>query len=165
MKLSRLLRHLLVPDLWARRTFSPADLKKIEQAIRASEGQHDGQIRFVVEATLPLFYLAKKRSSRKRALDLFSQLRVWDTEKNSGVLVYLQLVSRHIDIVADRGISHKVPQAEWDSVCRAMEAAFRRGEFLVGSLHGIARITELLRGAFPKTPGGENELPDRPIVL
>ena len=155
----------MVPDALARRAFPSKALKEIEQAIKASEALHDGQIRFVVEASLPAFYLFRKKSSRKRAEELFSALRVWDTEHNSGVLVYVQLDSRHIDIVADRGAARAVSQAEWDGVCRAMEAAFRRGEFVVGSLHGIARVTELLRASFPKTAGGGNELPDKPIVL
>ena len=165
MNLARLLRHLFVPDLVARRAFSRADLSKIGAAIKASEALHDGQIRFVVEASLSLPYLLRRRSSRRRAEELFSQLKVWDTEHNAGVLVYLQLVSRHIDIVADRGIATKVAQAHWDAVCDGMQSAFRRGEFLAGSLEGIARITELLRQSFPKTPGGANELPDRPLVL
>jgi uncharacterized membrane protein len=165
MNPGRLFRHLFVPDLVARRAFSRAGLARIAAAIKASEAQHDGEIRFVAEASLPLPYLFRKKSSRRRAEDLFSRLRVWDTERNAGVLVYLQLVSRHIDIVADRGIAKRVPQAEWNAVCRAMEAAFRRGEFLAGSLEGIERITALLRHAFPKTPGDANELPDKPVVL
>ena len=165
MNPGRLLKHLFVPDLVAKRAFPAADLSRIEAAITASEDQHDGEIRFVVEASLPLFYLFGSRSSRKRAEDLFSSLKVWDTEHNAGVLIYVQLVSRHIDIVADRGIARKVPQPQWDAVCRTMEAAFKRGEFLVGSLHGIARITSLLTEEFPKTPGDGNELPDKPVVL
>jgi len=165
MNIGRLLRHLFIPDLIARRAFSRADLARIGAAIKASEAEHDGQIRFVVEASLSLPYLLRKRASRRRAEDLFSQLGIWDTERNAGVLVYVQLVSRHIDIVADRGIARKVAQAEWNGVCRAMEAAFARGEFLAGSLEGIERVTALLRQAFPKTPGGANELPDKPLVL
>jgi len=165
MSLGRLLRHLFIPDLLARRAFSSADLAKIGRAIHASEAQHDGEIRFVVEASLPLPYLFGKRASRRRAEDLFSRLKVWDTERNAGVLIYVQLVSRHIDIVADRGIAKKVAQADWETVCRGMQAAFRRGEFLAGSLEGIERVTGLLARAFPKTPGDANELPDKPVVI
>ena len=161
----RLLKHLVVPDWFSRTLLSAEALRKIEEAIRASEREHDGQLRFVAEASLPLSYLFRKQSSRRRAEDLFAALRVWDTEHNAGVLVYVQLVSRHIDIVADRGIARKVAQRDWDEVCRAMEAFFRRGEFAAGSLEGIARATALLRGAFPKTADGSNELPDRPVVL
>ncbi len=161
----RFLKHLFVPDWYARSLLSAGALQKIEKAIQDSEREHDGQIRFVAEASLPLHLLFRKHSSRRRAEDLFSALRVWDTERNSGVLIYVQLVSRHIDVVADRGIARKVSQGDWDEVCRAMEKAFRRGEFAAGSLEGIARATGLLRKAFPKTAGGGNELPDRPVVL
>jgi uncharacterized membrane protein len=161
----RFVKHLFVPDWYARSLLSTEALQKIEKAIQASELEHDGQLRFVAEASLPLQYLFRKHSSRRRAEDLFSSLRVWDTERNSGVLVYVQLVSRHIDVVADRGIARKVSQGEWDEVCRAMETAFRRGEFAAGSLEGIGRATALLKKAFPKTSGGGNELPDRPVVL
>lgn len=140
-------------------------MRKIEEAIQASERQHDGEVRFIAEASLPLPYLLRKKSSRKRAEDLFAALGVWDTERNCGVLIYVQLVSRHIDIVADRGIAKKVSQAEWDEVCAAMQAAYRRGEFAAGSLDGIARVTALLKRGFPKTAGDGNELPDRPVVL
>ncbi|MGE5639170.1 MAG: TPM domain-containing protein [Clostridia bacterium] len=164
-KALRFVKHLFVPDWYARSLLSTDTLRKIEEAIRASEREHDGQLRFVAEASLPLQHLFRKHSSRRRAEDLFAALRVWDTERNSGVLIYVQLVSRHIDVVADRGIARKVSQAEWEEVCRAMETAFRRGEFAAGSLEGIARATRLLKKAFPKTAGGDNELPDRPVVL
>jgi uncharacterized membrane protein len=165
MSLGLLLKHLFVPDLVSRRAFSRRDLEQMEEAIRASEQRHDGEIRFVVEASLPAFYLLKKKSSRKRAEELFSALKVWDTEQNCGVLIYVQLVSRHIDIVADRGIARKVAQPQWDEVCRAMQAAFREGRFREGSLQGIARVTALLEGSFPKTAGDGNELPDKPLIL
>ena len=165
MNVARLLKHLFVPDVLSRRAFSRPVLRKIEQAIQASEERHNGEIRFVAEASLPLSYLLKRRSSRRRAEDLFSELRVWDTEHNAGVLIYVQLVSRHIDIVADRGLARKVPQEQWNAVCRNMEAAFGRGEFLAGSVQGVERITELLRQSFPKTPGDANELPDKPVLL
>jgi len=166
MKLARALKHLVVPDWVARRCFSAADLLQIEKAVKNSEKRHQGEIRFVVEGSLPLSYLLlKHRSSRRRAEDLFSSLRAWDTERNTGVLIYVQLVSRHIDIVADRGIAAKVAQDEWDAVCRAMESSFRRKEFLKGSLEALERVTSLLARHFPSAGGGANELPDRPVVL
>ena len=164
MNVARLLKHLFVPD-WAARPFSTADLKKIEAAIKSSEQEHDGEIRFVVEGTLPLPYLLRKKSSRRRAEDLFSQLRVWDTEHNSGVLIYVQLVSRHIDIVADRGIARKVEQAEWDAVCRTMEASFRKNDFVGGSLEALEKVTRILARHFPAHGANPNELPDKPVVL
>jgi uncharacterized membrane protein len=140
-------------------------LRKIEQAIKASERQHDGELSFVVEAGLPLSYLFLKRSSRRRAQDLFARLKVWDTEHNSGVLIYVQLVSHHIDIVADRGIGAKVAQAEWAAICRAMEKSFRDGKFAEGALEAIERATVLLARHFPPRGENPNELPDKPVLL
>jgi len=164
-RLLRILKHLFTPDWMARRAFPDASVKKIEQAIKTSEAEHDGELRFVVEASLPLRYLVGGRSSRRRALDLFAQLGVWDTEHNTGVLVYVQLVSRHIDIVADRGIARKVEQAEWDAVCQAMQTAFKERLFLEGSLEAIEKITRILARRFPARGVNANELPDKPIVL
>jgi uncharacterized membrane protein len=165
MNLTRLLKHLLVPDWVARRAFPARSLSKIEKAIRASEQKHDGELRFVMEASLPLRYLLRKKSSRRRAEDLFTSLRIWDTEHNSGVLIYVQLVSRHIDIVADRGISRKLEQAEWNKVCAAMEKAFRAGRYEEGALEAIERCTALLARHFPSSGEHRNELPDRPVFL
>jgi uncharacterized membrane protein len=165
MNLFRLFKHLAVPDWLALRALPKHSLLKIEKAIQASERSHLGELRFVVEGSLPLAYLLRKRSSRRRAEDLFSSLKVWDTEGNTGVLIYVQLVSHHIDIVADRGIAAKVDQAEWNAVCRAMEQAFREDRFVEGSLEAIERVTGLLAQHFPASGAQANELPDRPVVL
>lgn len=165
MNIARFLKHLFIPDWVARRAFPAASLSKIEKAIRASERKHGGELRFVLEAGLPFRYLLRKKSSRKRAEELFASLKVWDTEHNSGVLIYVQLVSRHIDIVADRGIARRLEQAEWDAVCRAMEKAFRAGRYEEGALEAIERCTALLARHFPPSDGNRNELPDRPVML
>jgi uncharacterized membrane protein len=159
----RILKHLLLPDWLVMRSFSSQDLKNIESAIQASEKTHAGELRFVVEAGLPLGFL--RVSARKRAEALFAQLGVWDTAQNSGVLVYVQLVDHRIEIVADRGIAAQVEQAEWSSICREMQSAFSRHDFLQGSLQGIQKITAILARHFP--PGGRNpnELSDKPVVL
>lgn len=162
----RLLRHLAIPGWAARRGFTKEALSKIEQAIGASEQKHDGELRFVVEASLPLHYLIPKSlKTRQRAEDLFSLLRVWDTVHNSGVLIYVQLIDRRIEIVADRGISSKVAQSEWDAICRAMEQSFKDEDFAEGALQAIARITLLLAKHFPARGVNPNELPDKPVVL
>ena len=162
----RLLKHLLAPDWIARRPFTPGVLKEIEQAIKASEQTHDGELRFAVEASLPLHYLIPKgRNARRRAEELFSLLKVWDTERNSGVLIYVQLVDRRIEIVADRGIAAKVGQAEWNAVCLEMEKAFRAGRFAEGALQAVERTTTLLAKHFPARGANPNELPDKPVVM
>ncbi len=165
MSLNRIARHMLLPDWIARRAFPAATLDRIEAAIRESEKSHDGELRFAAEAGLDLLPLVRGLTPRQRAVDVFSQLRVWDTEHNSGVLIYVQLVDRDIEIVADRGINARVKQNEWDAVCRRMELAFRAGQFEVGILEGIREITALLARHFPPRDSNPDELPDKPVVL
>ena len=165
MKLARVLKHLVVPDWAARRAFPARVASRIEKAIRESERQHLGELRFVLEGGLPLPFLRAKKPARARAEDLFARLRVWDTEHNSGVLIYVQLVDRRIEIVADRGIAAKVGEEEWSAICRAMEKAFRAGRYEEGALEAIERATGLLARHFPSGGQHRNELPDRPVVL
>jgi uncharacterized membrane protein len=165
MNLCRILKHLLAPQWIVNRAFPRAVLDRIEAAIRASEAAHRGEIRFVVEAGLDLLPLLKGITPRERAVEVFSQLRVWDTEENTGVLIYVQLVDRDIEIVADRGVSARVPQSEWDAICRAMEEAFRARRFEEGALEGIQRATRLLATHFPARAVNPDELPDRPAIL
>ncbi len=165
MNLKRIAKHLITPDWVARRHF-PADvLARIAEAIRASERRHRGELRFAAEADLDPQALLRGQSPRARAEEVFARLRVWDTEENSGVLIYVQLVDRSIEIVADRGISARVPQSEWDAICRAMEADFHERRFEHGALQAIERITALLGQHFPATAANPNELPDKPVVL
>ena len=165
MRPTRILRHLLAPHWTARFAFPRTALRRIGEAVTRSEKLHRGEIRFVVEGGMPFDDLARGVHARARAEALFARLRVWDTEDNSGVLLYVQRVDRRIEIVADRGIAARVAQAEWDAICRGMEAAFRERRFEAGALEAIERVTALLAAHFP--PGGDNpnELPDRPVVL
>lgn len=165
MNFLRLLKHVTAPAWAVRRGFTQETLSRIERAIRASEQEHHGELRFAVEGPLPFSYLLRDRKPRLRAEDVFSQLRVWDTEENSGVLIYVQLVDRRIEIVADRGIATKVEQPEWSAICRAMEQAFKEGRFAEGALQAIERITALLARHFPARGKNPNELPDKPSVL
>ncbi|MGQ0652739.1 MAG: TPM domain-containing protein [Betaproteobacteria bacterium] len=159
----RVLRHLFIPDWLAMRAFPPACLREIEGAITASEKRHRGELRFAVEGSLPLQFLSL--TPRQRAEQLFSLLRVWDTAENSGVLIYVQRLDHAIEIVADRGIAAKVPQAEWDAICRAMESAFRGKRYAEGSLEAIRQATALLARHFPAGVQNTDELPNRPVLL
>jgi uncharacterized membrane protein len=159
----RLLKHLLTPHWLALRAFPSRALREIEAAIKASERLHDGELRFAVEAGLPLHVL--KTTTRKRAEALFGQLGVWDTEHNSGVLIYVQLVDRRIEIIADRGISARVEESEWNAICRQMEQAFKQGQHGEGAVQAIEAITRLLAQHFPPRGRNPNELPDKPVVL
>ncbi|MEY3201382.1 MAG: hypothetical protein RIR70_932, partial [Pseudomonadota bacterium] len=154
-----------IPDWLARRAFPAATLDAIEAAIRHSETCHDGELRFAIEAGLHPAFVWRNHSPRERAVEVFSTLRVWDTAHNSGVLIYVQLVDRAIEIVADRGIAARVPQVEWDNICRRMGEAFRRGAHREGAVAAIAEITELLAAHFPSGAVNPDELPDRPAVL
>ncbi|HYR37134.1 MAG TPA: TPM domain-containing protein [Burkholderiales bacterium] len=161
--IARVLKHLLTPHWWAMRDFPPSRLDRIEQAVKSSEQLHRGEIRFALEASLHLASL--RRSARERARQVFAQLGVWDTAANSGVLIYVQLIDRAIEIVADRGIAAKVAQAEWDAICRAMERAFKAGRFTEGSIEAIQAVTAILARHFPAAGVNPNELPDKPVVL
>lgn len=165
MDLKRIVKHLLVTDGQVRRTFGRSTLNKIEAAIKASESEHAGEIRFAVEGGLDGAPLFKGQSARERAIDLFSQLRVWDTQQNSGVLIYLLLADRAVEIVADRGIYAKVPSHEWNKVCRQMEDAFRQSDFEGGVVRGVQAVTRHLKQHFPSGSQDRNELPDKPVVL
>ena len=160
---SRILKHLFLPPWMARSAFPLSSLKEIERAIKASERRHRGEIRFAVEGALPVGQL--RDTTRQRAREVFAQLDVWDTEENTGVLIYVQRVDRRIEIVADRGIVARVPQAEWDALCRAMESRFRRNEYLDGALEAIEGVTRILERHFPARDANPNELPDKPAVL
>src|SRR5215467_15176937 len=165
MGIKRIGKHLVEHHWRAKRIFPPQSLALIEQAIKAGEATHSGQVRFVVEGALdgrPLFH---NQPARERALDIFSQLRIWDTEHNNGVLIYLLLADRDIEIVADRGINGKVGTEGWEKICAVLEKEFRAGLFEYGVIRGIQEVSRVLARHFPKQPGQSNELPDEPVVL
>jgi uncharacterized membrane protein len=165
MNIKRLGQHLLLNRARVRRAFPRSALAEIEAAIKASEARHAGQIRFVVEGALDGRPLLAGQSARERALDVFSHLRIWDTEHNSGVLIYLLLADRDVEIVADRGIDAKVGAERWREICARMESEFRQGRFKSGVLEGIAEVTADLAAHFPPRGPHRNELPDPPVVL
>ena len=148
-----------------KRAFPSNALTAIEQAIKASETARVGEIRFVVEGALDGRALFKGQSARERAIDVFSQLRIWDTEHNNGVLIYLLLADRDVEIVADRGIHSKVGSRGWEKICRKMETAFKQANYEGGVVSGIQEVTQHLMKYFPAFGAGQNELPDNPVVL
>ncbi len=152
------------PWRW-RRAFPRSTLDAIEAAIRASETRHGAEIRFAIENNLGLADALQGLTGRARAIEVFSELRVWDTEHNSGVLIYLLLADRDIEIVVDRGISACIPDAEWEAVAHSMEVAFRKGEFEQGALAGIEQASLLLGKCFPPAGHNPDEMPNRPVVL
>jgi uncharacterized membrane protein len=165
MGIKRIGKHLLAHHWQARRIFPPAVLAAIERAIKAGEATHSGQIRFVVEGALDGAPLLRNQSARERALDIFSQLRIWDTAHNNGVLIYLLLADHSVEIIADRGIDAKVGAAGWAKICADMEVDFKAGNFEGGVIKGIAEVSRQLAVYFPRHGAGPNELPDAPVVM
>ena len=165
MQLGRLLHHLAIPDWYSQRAFSLAALRRTEQAIAASERRHCGELRLVVEASLPLTALLRDQSTRQRAIALFGELGVWDTEHNCGVLIYLQLLDRRVEIVADRGIHRRVGDAFWNAVCRRLEAFFQDGQYESGVLRALDEITAALAEHYPAAADNPDELSNTPLTL
>jgi uncharacterized membrane protein YgcG len=165
MGIKRIGKHLLANRSRVRRAFPTKALANIEQAIKAGEATHAGQIRFAVEGALDGAPLLRNQSARARALDVFSHLRIWDTAHNNGVLIYLLLADHDVEIVADRGIDAKVGAAGWEKICADMETEFKAGNFERGVISGIEAVSRQLATYFPKHGRGPNELPDAPVVI
>jgi uncharacterized membrane protein len=173
--IARFFKHMFSNPWQVKRHFSAAALQQIEAAITNSETQHTGEIRFVVEAGLHPYEILTSKQPRERAIELFGRLNIWDTENNNGVLVYLLLADRDVEIVADRGIDKHIGYDNWDMICHDMEVLFRRGEFEAGVLQGIDKVNAALVEHFPMSSvknkrkraiqRKKNELPDRPLIL
>ncbi|MGA9032822.1 MAG: TPM domain-containing protein [Sulfuricaulis sp.] len=165
MNLARIFRHLFMPPWRVRLAFPARTLRAIEAAIHECEAAHAGEIRFAVESALPLIPLLRGQSARHRALEVFSHLRVWDTEHNNGVLIYLLLADHDVEVVADRGVHAHVGGEGWEKICREMEVSFREGKFESGVLHGIRAVSAHLVRHYPAQGKGKNELDNKPVVL
>ncbi len=167
MQLGRWLRHWFTTPQAVRRAFPEDALARIRDEIAATEAMHSGEIRFAIEAALPWSYLRRGAPVRQRAVMIFSKLRVWDTEYNNGVLLYVELADHGVEIVADRGIARRVPPGEWQSICSDLRDHFRRGAFEEGVTQAIKRIGAQLAEYFPLEPGfkNPNELSDKPVIL
>ena len=165
MNIKRIVKHLLTTQWQVNKSFPATTLDAIEKEINLSEALHAGEIRFVVEAALEGAPLFSDQSAQARAIDIFSQLRIWDTEYNNGLLIYVLLADQAVEIVADRGINAKVGADEWQKICLKMESDFAQGSFKHGACTGINSTTEQLLTHFPKTPEDKNELPNKPVVM
>lgn len=165
MNIVRILKHLTAPGWLARRRFRYADRETIRAAVEASETLHRGELRVVVEGSLPLPALFAGQSARERAVDLFDRLAVGATEEATGILIYVQLVDHRVEILADHGIDARVAQIEWEGICREMEVAFSEGAWRRGLLEAIDRASQLLALHFPARGRNPNELDDRPKLF
>jgi uncharacterized membrane protein len=162
-KVLRLLKHRWLDDADLRRVLGEAALARLQERVRQSEHRHSGEIRLCVEAGLPWSYLRQGLGARARAVTMFGKLRVWDTEHNNGVLIYLLLADHAIEIVADRGVARVVPAEHWQQVAAVMGKAFAAGRFEDGLAEAIAAVDAVLARHFPLAEGqaNPNELPDR----
>ena len=161
----RLIKHLFAPS--AKGTFPADSLKRIHDAIAEDERRHRGEICFAVESALHWRDVWNGVDSRRRAEAAFARLRVWDTEANNGVLVYLLLADHRIEIVADRGLRESVSPEQWRGICQLMEERMRAGEPEEAVMRGVAEIGNLLAMYFPQREGelDRDELPNAPVIL
>ena len=161
----RWLNHLVSGSL-AKRHFPPATLAAIQHAIADGESQHLGETVFAVEGSLAMTQLLRKATPRDRAGNAFAQLRVWNTEHNTGVLIYVLLADHAIEILADRGIAAQVDEDEWRAVCALMQQHFTAGEYQAGAIAGVNAVNAILAQHVPSNGlANPDELPDRPVLL
>jgi uncharacterized membrane protein len=162
--LTRILKHRWLDETDSARALGLGGLQRLQARVAAAEHHHSGEIRICVEAGLPLSYLWRDATVRERAVTMFGKLRVWDTEHNNGVLIYLLLAEHAIEIVADRGLTRRVPQATWDGLVGHMREAFRAGKFEQGLMQAVEAADALLLQHFALREGetNPNELPDSP---
>lgn len=165
MDWQRLGKHLLSSHGQVRRAFPPATMAAIGAAVGAVEQTHAGEIRFAVEDALDPWAVLRGQTARERAIEVFSTLRVWDTQHNTGVLIYVLLADHAVEIVADRGIDAQAGEATWSAICRRIEVAFAQSQYQAGALLAIDAVAEVLRQHFPQTSMPGNELPDEPVLL
>jgi uncharacterized membrane protein len=160
----RILKHRWLDETDARRALGEDALQRLEAQVKSAERLHRGEIRICVEAGLPLSYLWRDAAPRERAITVFGKLRVWDTELNSGVLIYLLLAEHAIEIVADRGLSRHVSEAQWRELLQGMAAQFKAGRFEEGLAATVDAVSALLERHFAANAGAlnPNELPNRP---
>jgi uncharacterized membrane protein len=164
-RLQRLVRHRWLDDRVHRAI--PADLvQRLTARVGASEKRHTGEVRIYVESALPSSYVWRGATARQRAVTIFGKLRVWDTEHNNGVLIYLLLAEHAIEIVADRGLAQAVAPGAWDAIVRRMGTAFRESRYEDGLTDALGEVSALLVQHFPAGTGDvrSNELPDEPVL-
>lgn len=163
--LNRYLGNLFTTSWSLRRAFPRVLLDEIEQAVAGSELRHSGELRFAIETALDVPAMLRGIRPRDRAINVFAQLRTWDTAANNGVLIYLLLSEHDIEIVADRGYSGRVTAQQWQEVCDTMRPLFQEGDYRAGAIHGIELVTDLMSRHFPPDADDVNELPNKPVLL
>jgi uncharacterized membrane protein len=164
--IARMLKHRWLDESDTRKAIPPELVERLTRRVAASEKRHTGEVRIYVEAGMPMSYLWRRATARERAVAMFGKLRVWDTEHNNGVLIYLLLAEHAIEIVADRGLSDKVSTEEWQRIVARMGDAFKQGRFEDGLTQALEEVSALLVEHFPLRGADArgNELPDEPVL-
>lgn len=165
VNIKRWLIHAFTPPWRWRLAFPTALLNDIERAIKQSESSHRGELRFAIENSLAPSLVWRGLTAKQRATEVFSNLKVWDTEDNSGVLIYILLADNEVHIIADRGINQQISQQQWQKVAEDMQLAFSAGDFRTGSMSGISHLSQFLQTYFPANTDNPNQLSDRPIII
>jgi uncharacterized membrane protein len=163
--ISRVLRHLFTTTLTGRRTFPATTLKAIQATIAAGEKAHRAEVRLIVEPALPLHAVLNRISARERGRELFAQYRIWDTEENCGILIYINLADHKVEIITDRTVGRVLDARDWQTVCTTMTQGFARGEFHESVLAGLRQLNDMLKTRFPPNGSHANELSNRPLIL
>lgn len=164
-KISRVLRHLFTTTAAGRRTFPAPTLKAIQATIAIGEKVHRAEVRMVVEPALPIHDVLAGTSSRERARELFTHYRIWDTEENCGILIYINLADHKVEIIADRTVGRVLSAADWQAVCKTMTQGFSHGEYHDSVVAGLKQLNDLLATRFPSNGSSSNELSNRPLIL
>lgn len=163
--LKRFFRHLFTTAATGRRAFPEQTLLTIEELIGQGEKTHRAEIRLIIEPSLSVESILSRLTARERALELFGRFRIWDTEENCGVLVYINMADRQVEVIADRGIACKVSSHEWENICGIMTSGFKEGNFQESTLKALSTLNHLLEKHFPLTGNRANQLPDHPVLL
>ena len=163
MNIKRLLRHFIVTHWYVRRLFSKSVLDAVAAQVTQCESTHGGEIRVAIETDLSTHALLRNQTTRQRAIEVFANLHVWDTQVRNGVLIYVCFADRAIEIVVDRGYDGKISNQEWAVICATLQQDFLRGDYQQALCKAIRSVSELMARYYPKTDS--NELPDRPVML
>lgn len=164
-RLTRLLQHLTTTTARGRRVFPTATLDAIKAAIAQGEQMHRAEICLIIEPALPWRAVLNNTPTRRRAIELFTEYRIWDTEENCGLLLYINLADRRVEVVVDRGVGKLVPADEWRAICCTLTVRFKQGDFHYSVIDAVVQANRLLEQRYPDVGNGPNQLSDSPILL
>jgi uncharacterized membrane protein len=164
--LKRAWRHLTTTRVEGKRLFPPETLTTIQSMIAAGEATHRAEVRVIVEPSLTLNEVLSGMTSRQRASELFTLYRIWDTDENCGVLIYINLADHQVEIIADRGLTKRILPDDWQYICTTMTNGFAQDEYHDSVIAGLRQLNALLKRRFPDASSTQfDQLSDLPILL